>query len=69
MRASRRMAAGEIGASWFEDARGAPPHHEGLRDAFTATRDLNHATWLRLSAAYSGSTSQMTRLRPLRLAA
>ena len=27
------------------------------------------ATWLRVSAAYSGSTSQITRLRPLRLAA
>ena len=27
------------------------------------------ATWLRVSSAYSGSTSQITRLRPLRLAA
>ena len=27
------------------------------------------ATWLWVSAAYSGSTSQITRLRPLRLAA
>src|SRR4029078_3528741 len=28
-RASRRMAAGEIGASWFETPQAAP-HHEGL---------------------------------------
>jgi hypothetical protein len=31
--------------------------------------DGRQATWLRVSAAYSGSTSQITRLRPLRLAA
>ena len=32
-------------------------------------REWRQATWLRVSAAYSGSTSQITRLRPLRLAA
>ena len=32
-------------------------------------RESGYATWLWVSAAYSGSTSQITRLRPLRLAA
>jgi hypothetical protein len=43
-----------------------------VRDAQDAllTMSVSHyATWLRESAAYSGSTSQITRLRPLRLAA
>ena len=34
-----------------------------------APGNWRQATWLRVSAAYSGSTSQITRLRPLRLAA
>ena len=38
------------------------------QDALLTMRDLDQATWLRL-AAYSGVTSQITRLRPLRLAA
>jgi hypothetical protein len=47
------------GASWFE-----------TREAALLTmRGNRQATWLWVSAAYSGSTSQMTRLRPLRLAA
>lgn len=39
------------------------------QDALLTMRDWTQATWLRESAAYSGSTSQITRLRPLRLAA
>ena len=43
------------------------PHHEAVRPADGWKKP--HATWLWFSAVYSGSTSQMTRLRPLRLAA
>ena len=50
---------GRIMASWFE-----------TREAALLTmRVCFQATWLRVSATYSGSASQMTRLRPLRLAA
>jgi len=49
----------EIGASWFE-----------TREAALLTmRVCYQATWPWVSAMYSGSASQTTRLRPLRLAA
>ena len=56
--ASRRMAANEIVASWFETRK--------MRSSPRGT--VRQATWLWISAAYSGSASQITRFRPLRLA-
>jgi hypothetical protein len=49
---------------------------EGTEEAYAKEKVLimrtaicAQATWLRVSATYSGSASQITRLRPLRLAA
>ena len=44
-----------------QHARALPCDHEA--------DEQSQATWLRVSATYSGSVSQITRLRPLRLAA
>ena len=61
------------------DGRVKPGHDEEVSEAQDALLTMRRrkackvrklqATWLRLSATYSGSASQMTRLRPLRLAA
>src|SRR5437899_3430448 len=52
---------------WFEC--GNPNLPERPRSPPHGIYEYNHATRLWFSAAYSGSTSQITRLRPARLAA
>ena len=54
-------------AGCWPQAGGEAARSEGEEDAAPVIGA--QATWLRVSAAYSGSTSQITRLRPLRLAA
>ena len=64
-----RKAAKQAGC-WSQDGEGASEQGAAAQDGECARRCMaTQATWLRVSAAYSGSTSQITRLRPLRLAA
>ena len=59
--ARRKVTASAVAAKTAATAK--------LRQTPSAVTSARQATWLWVSAAYSGSTSQITRLRPLRLAA